>query len=83
MVEQCFDKAKVAGSIPASGTKYWGYSSMVEQDAFNVEVAGSSPAAPTNASFDYRLGRHPFKVERWVRLPYGVPVLFRISSVVE
>ena len=25
------------------------------------------------APFDYRLGRHPFKVKRWVRFPYGVP----------
>jgi len=28
---------------------------------------------PVYAPFDYRLGRHPFKVERWVRFPYGVP----------
>ena len=62
------------GSIPRGIASICGYSSAIEQDAFNIEVAGLIPAARTSiAPFDYREGRHPFKVERWVRFPYGVP----------
>ena len=49
-------EVKARGALPSAPTsvlltrlykKLWGYSSEVEQDAFNIEVAGSIPAAPT------------------------------------
>ena len=39
-----------------------------------ADVGGSSPLMDTNGPFDYGLGQVPFKDQKRVRVPYGLPI---------